>query len=257
MMKMEYAAKSDPGMVRKNNEDNMLVLPEVGLFVVADGMGGHASGEIASKIAVETIKEEAAVIPKLGARRSFWKWLFGRKQTFNAMEFLKKTVKLANSRIYREAQKTPENHGMGTTVAAAIKTEEALLTAHVGDSRIYRLRDSKLTQLTSDHSLAAELVRQGVLTPEEALYSTPKNILTRALGVKEEVAEEIIYHSIEPGDMLLLGSDGLTNMVEDEDLARIISRKNKTIEEKVDDLVDTANKAGGDDNVTVVLVAFG
>ena len=255
-MKIDYAARTDPGMVRKNNEDSFLAVPEAGLFVVADGMGGHASGEIASSMAIKTIEEAAREIPRLGVKRPLLKRIFGRKKSFNTIEFLKNTVKSANAQIFRAAQTASENHGMGTTLAIAVKTEEALLTAHVGDSRIYRLRDSKLSQLTNDHSLAAEMVRQGVLTPEEALYSTPKNILTKAVGVKEDVAEEISYHSIERGDMILLGSDGLTNMVEDEDIARILSRKNKSTEEKVNDLVDSANKAGGDDNITAILVAF-
>ncbi|MBW2087284.1 MAG: serine/threonine-protein phosphatase [Deltaproteobacteria bacterium] len=169
---------------------------------------------------------------------------------------MSEVVTRANAEIYKAAQSSPENKGMGTTLALTLKAGDAIVTAHVGDSRIYRLRENKLTQLTQDHSLATELIRQGVLTPEEALYSAPKNILTRALGVREEVSEEIIYHSLESGDLILIGSDGLTNMVEDEDIARIIARKNFSIQQKVEDLIAAANEAGGEDNVTVVLVKF-
>ncbi|MBW2091210.1 MAG: Stp1/IreP family PP2C-type Ser/Thr phosphatase [Deltaproteobacteria bacterium] len=255
-MKIDYAGQSDVGLVRENNEDAFLTLPERGLFAVADGMGGHKSGEVASAMAVAALSEGASDLPLLNAKIPWWRRLFRRRQDFDPIRFLHDTLARANAEIYEAAQASPENKGMGTTVAVVLKAGEAIVTAHVGDSRIYRLRESKFTQLTQDHSLATELVRQGVLTPEEALYSAPKNILTRALGVREDVTEEIIYHSLEPGDLFLIGSDGLTSMVEEEDIARIIARKNSSIEKKVEDLITAANEAGGEDNVTVVLVKF-
>ncbi|MBW1710846.1 MAG: Stp1/IreP family PP2C-type Ser/Thr phosphatase [Deltaproteobacteria bacterium] len=255
-MQIDYAGQSDPGLVRDNNEDSFLTLPEVGFFAVADGMGGHNSGEVASAMAVETLSEDASDLPRLKAKVPWWRRIFRRRQAFNPVSFLHDTITRANNKIFEAAQSCPEKKGMGTTVAIVLTAGEAVVTAHVGDSRIYRLRESKLTQLTQDHSLATELVRQGVLSPEEALYSAPKNILTRALGVREEVTEEIIYHSLESGDMLLIGSDGLTNMVEDEDIARIIVRKNSSVSQKVEDLVAAALEAGGEDNVTVVLIKF-
>lgn len=255
-MKIEYAALSDPGMVRNNNEDSYLALPEHVLFAVADGMGGHNSGELASSIAVETLTKEAEKLNTLRVRLPWWRRIFKRPPAFDPIGFLRDAITRANDTIYKTAMETPENKGMGTTVATVFKNEDALLTAHVGDSRVYRLRGSELTQLTHDHSLSSELVRQGVLTPEEALYSTPKNVLTRALGVRPEVEVEIVYHSLEPGEIILIGSDGLTNMVEDEDIARILARRGSTLKDKVDTLIDTANKAGGEDNITAVLIGF-
>ncbi len=256
-MMIDYAGHSDPGLVRENNEDTFLILPEYGLFAVADGMGGHNSGEVASAMAMETLSKEAGKLPRLRDKVPWWRRIFKRRQNFNPVQFLHETLTQANEEIFEAAQASPENKGMGTTVAIILKSGDAIVTAHVGDSRIYRLRENNLTQLTQDHSLATELVRQGVLSPEEALYSVPKNILTRALGVREDVSEEIIYHSLEPGDLFLIGSDGLTNMVEDEDIARIMARKNSSIQKKVEDLIAAANEAGGEDNVTVVLVKFG
>ncbi|MBU2551877.1 MAG: Stp1/IreP family PP2C-type Ser/Thr phosphatase, partial [Proteobacteria bacterium] len=240
-----------------NNEDNYLVLPEQGLFVVADGMGGHNAGEVASQIAVETLSEEARRLPELNAKRSWWRRLFRSESPFNPVQWLHDSIGEANARIFGKAQSNPEHKGMGTTVVMILKREQALLTAHVGDSRVYRYRNKKLDQLTQDHSLAQELVRQGVLTEEEALYSAPSNVLTRALGVKEDVTEEIIYHSVETGDLFLLCSDGLYNMVEDEGLTAIISQASLSLEDRVSRLIEEANTNGGKDNVTVVLASFG
>jgi len=255
-MGLEYAAKSDPGLVRENNEDSYLALPEVALFAVADGMGGHNAGEVASALAVEALGRQAERLPELMAKPSWWRRLIRRRSEFNPILFLQEVVSKANTAIYEAAKASPQSKGMGTTIAAAFRAGDTLLTANVGDSRVYRLRKHEFTQLTQDHSLAAELVRQGVLSPEEALYSTPSNILTKALGVREEVAGDVVYHSLEPGDLILIGSDGLTGMLEDEEIAEIISRKNSSLQKKVDDLVEAAKEAGGEDNVTVVLIKF-
>ena len=230
-MKIQYAALTDPGRIRDNNEDNFLTLPEQGLFLVADGMGGHNAGEVASRLAVETVTEEAARLPALNAKVSWWRRLFFKeKNTFNPVEWLHHTILKANSRIWDAAQAAEEKKGMGTTLALILRREQALLTAHVGDSRVYRFRKKKLSQLTQDHSLAQELVRQGVMTEEEALYSAPSNVLTRALGVRENVAEDIIYHSVESGDLFLLCSDGLYNMVDDDEMQNIL-RQNLPIKD--------------------------
>jgi len=255
-MKLDFAAISDPGLVRSNNEDAYLTLPEKGLFVVADGMGGHNAGEVASALAVKALKEDAAKLPLIGLKVSWWRRLFSRRKEFDPVNFLHQVIHRANRNIYETAQTSPDTKGMGTTVAAMLRTDEAMLTAHVGDSRIYRLRDGRLDQLTQDHSLAQELVRKGVLTPEEAMYSAPSNVLTRALGVHEEVQEEISYHSLEPGDMILLGSDGLSNMVEDDEMAEILSQKGLPLRSKVQGLIEAALKHGGEDNVTAVVVHF-
>jgi len=255
-MGLEYAVKSDPGLVRESNEDSYLALPEAALFAVADGMGGHNAGEVASALAIEALSEQAERLPESMARLSWWRRLFRRRPAFNPILFLQEVVAQANASIYQEAKASPQNKGMGTTIAIAFRSGDTLLTANVGDSRVYRLRKFEFLQLTQDHSLAAELVRQGVLTPEEALYSTPSNILTKALGVREEVTADIAYHSLEPDDLILIGSDGLTGMLEDEEIFEILSRENSSLQKKVDDMVEAAKEAGGEDNITVALVKF-
>lgn len=255
-MGIEYAAQSDPGLVRENNEDSYLALPEAALFAVADGMGGHNAGEIASNLAVETLTKQAERLSELMVKPHWWRRLFKRTPDFNPILFLEKVVTEANTAIYEAARSSPQYKGMGTTIAAAYRYGDTLLTVNVGDSRVYRFRNRELTQLTQDHSLAAELVRQGVLTPEEALYSTPSNILTKALGVREEVTGDIVYHSLEAGDLILIGSDGLSGMLEDEDITQIMNQTDSSLKKKVDDLVEAAKEAGGEDNVTVVLVKF-
>ena len=256
-MKIDYAATTHPGQKRTNNEDSYLILADQGLFLVCDGMGGHNAGEVASAIAVSTVTEQAERLPSLNHHVSWWRRLFSsRSDDFNPVEWLHDTVTKANDRIYKAAQENPNRKGMGTTLALVLKRDQALLTAHVGDSRVYRLRHRKLTQLTQDHSLAQELVRQGVMTEEEALYSAPSNVLTRALGVRESVQEDIIYHSVEAGDLFLICSDGLYNMVDDDDIVQIIKKDGTPLNEMSDSLVHMANQAGGTDNITVVLARF-
>jgi len=256
-MKIQHAALSDPGKKRENNEDNYLALPDKGLFMVADGMGGHNAGELASATAVKTVAQQAERLPALEIRRSWWRRFFKRSKTnFNPVEWLHQSLAEANAQIYQAAQGADDKKGMGTTVAVILTREQALLTAHVGDSRVYRFRDRRLSPLTQDHSLAQELVRQGVMTEAEALYSAPSNVLTRALGVRNTVAEDIIYHSVEPGDVFLLCSDGLYNMIDDDDIIRIISQDRSSLEDKTRQLVEASNQAGGEDNITVILVLF-
>lgn len=256
-MEIQYGALTDPGMVRDNNEDGFLTLPDHGLFVVCDGMGGHNAGEVASAMAIETVAKEATHLPALNARISWWRRLFRRKNPpFNPVSWLHNTIVQANATIHQAAQSTPDKKGMGTTLALILKREQALLTAHVGDSRVYRLRKSRLTQLTQDHSLAEELVRRGVMSPEEALYAAPSNVLTRALGVRSQVEEDIIYHSVEPGDLFLLCSDGLYNMVDEGDMARIMSSTDLSLQDRAAKMVASANEGGGKDNITVILALF-
>jgi len=255
-MKIDYAVRSDPGMVRTNNEDSYLTLPEHVFFAVADGMGGHNSGELASAITIETLAEEINKLSSLRKKPPWWRRLFRRRPDFDPVCFLREAISAANRQIYQAATSNPAAKGMGTTVASVLQNGNALLTAHVGDSRVYRFRGGELTQLTHDHSLAAELVRQGVITQEEALYTTPRNVLTRALGVLPKVDAEVIYHSLEPDETILICSDGLTTMVEDRDIARVLAEDNTLLDEKAETLINEANQAGGEDNITVVLVSF-
>ena len=256
-MAIQYAARTDPGRKRSNNEDNYYALPDHGLFLVCDGMGGHNAGEVASAMAIDTVAQEAKRLPPLNENISWWRRLFHSKdEGFNPVEWLHNTVARSNDLIHKAAQANAERKGMGTTLVLILKREQALLTAHVGDSRVYRYRRKQLSQLTQDHSLAQELVRQGVMTEEEALYSAPSNVLTRALGVRPRVEEDIIYHSIEPGDLFLLCSDGLYNMVDDDEIVAVIRHEQSPLQARCDTLVQKANEAGGADNITTLLASF-
>jgi len=256
-MGIDYAALTDPGQVRDNNEDSYLTLPEHGLFVVADGMGGHKAGEVASALAVETLAQAARNLPPLHVKIPWWKRLFRRPPPpFNPVNWLHQTIGRANARIFEAAQSSSDQKGMGTTLALILKRETTILTANVGDSRVYRYRNKELSQLTQDHSLAEEMVRRGVLTREEALYAAPSNVLTRALGVREEAAEDIIYHSVESDDIFLLCSDGLYNMVDENELAVMLGQDGASLKEKAFKMIHAANEGGGKDNITVVLAQF-
>jgi protein phosphatase len=255
--RIEYAARTDRGRERDGNEDAFLSLPEQGLFAVADGMGGHNAGEVASRMALETLADKASGLAAASNRASWFKRLFRREKVrFNPVEWLHQTISEANHKIHRSASGDQNRQGMGTTLALILKQEDALLTAHVGDSRVYRWRKRRISQLTQDHSLAQELVRQGVMSENEALYSAPSHVLTRALGVRGDVQEDIIYHSVEEGDVFLLCSDGLHNMVDDPDIEKILNDDGLSVKDKAGRLVDAANEAGGTDNITVVLARF-
>ncbi|VBB07939.1 protein phosphatase 2c [Lucifera butyrica] len=232
-------AKSDIGMVRKTNEDNYVFLPPR-LFAVADGMGGHVAGEIASKLAADTIREYVAA----------------HNQVDCSETVIKEAIQQANWTIFQIAQSKPEYTGMGTTVSAVIVDGPDIFWAHVGDSRIYLLHDRQLKQLTDDHSLVGDLVRNGNITPEEALTHPHRNILTRAVGTNEDIQIDTGTALWEPGDMLLLCTDGLTNMVSDGDICQLLLRAGEG-REVLDQLVREANAAGGLDNITGILLQNG
>jgi len=227
--------KSDIGKVRETNEDSFICLPP--LFVVADGMGGHVAGEIASKMATETIREYIAANGKMAGPQVL----------------LERAVSEANTLIFRLAQQRSECSGMGTTVTAVIIDGTKIYWSHVGDSRLYQLRAGQFTQVTEDHSLVGELVRRGNIDKEEALHHPQRNILTRAVGTDEQVCVDSGIAEWSVGDKLLLCSDGLTNMVRDEELLAVISSE-MSGEAAANELVIMANSAGGLDNITLILV---
>lgn len=246
---VEIAGATDPGCVRKNNEDNLAVEPDLGLLVVADGMGGHNSGEVASDIAAKTIVEFARKM--LGGKKSILPegGTSGLSPRGRQLEFF---VKTANEMIYQKGRAFPKDAGMGTTVVAALVDAKSMTVAHVGDSRLYLYRRGDLAQLTEDHSLVGEQVRRGQITAEEASHSNLQNILTRALGAEGDVQVDVADHPLLPGDLLLLATDGLSKMVSDPDVAATIAevREPQAI---VDALIAKARAAGGVDNVTVVV----
>lgn len=250
--KIELGAKTDVGRVRESNEDHFRVVPELQLMIVSDGMGGEASGEVASELAVETIANlciesvrggaatsEASAPPRAG--------LSARTNT------LFSAVQAANGRIHSAAQEDPEKRGMGATVVAAWLEGLRLSLVHVGDSRAYRFRAGALERLTFDHTLVAEQVRIGILTPQQADTSAWQSVLIRALGTNEQVDLDVEEHLLTPGDLLLICSDGLTRMVRDPEISDVLSNS-KSAQATADSLVALANKRGGEDNVTVVVL---
>ncbi len=223
--------KTDTGRQRRDNEDSAYA--RAPLFVVADGMGGAQAGEVASQLAIEAFEQE---LP----------------EGTSAEERLAERVREANRRIYERSQAESERAGMGTTLTAAYLEETTLAIAHVGDSRAYLVRDGELTRLTRDHSLVDELVRRGKLTEQQAAEHPQRSIITRALGPEPDVEVDTWTYPVRAGDVLLLCSDGLTSMVSEDDLLKVLTRA-ASLEQAGDDLIAAANAAGGRDNITVVL----
>ncbi|MBI4573547.1 MAG: Stp1/IreP family PP2C-type Ser/Thr phosphatase [candidate division NC10 bacterium] len=250
---MEYsaAAKTDVGRKRQGNEDNFCVAPALGLFVVADGMGGHAAGEVASRLAVETIRE--CMTRYLGGIETA---TLGPPVASCSREanFLLSSIRRANRVIFDAAQGRRECAGMGTTVVSVLVGNDQVALAHVGDSRIYRMRDDRIVQLSRDHSLVQHDVERGILSPEGARGSQYRHLIMRALGVNEWVEVELGEQPALPGDVLLLCSDGLSDLVEDEEMLAIVREHSDDLEKACQALVDRANYKGGDDNITALLV---
>lgn len=255
LMKITYGALTHRGMKRDHNEDNFLAYPEEGVFVVADGLGGHASGEIASRIACEEVREFFELTAR--DRDATWPFKMDRTRSFDENR-ISVAVQAANASVHQRSQSDPRCHGMGTTVVALYFTPEGrVVVAHAGDSRAYRFRNGKLERLTTDHSLVEEYVRMGRLSEEEAENFPQKNIILRALGQQHTLEVELSTDDPLPGDVYLLCSDGLSGMVDDRRTAEIISAGQDDPERCVKELIDAANEAGGLDNITCVLVRCG
>lgn len=249
-MVIAVGAKTDVGLKRSHNEDDLCVDPDLGLYIVCDGMGGRNAGEVASRLAVETIQKylraarDNADMPLIG----------DYDREFSAKtNRLASAIRLANQIIRTGAKEQTGQEGMGTTVVSAVLNGPVLSIAHVGDSRMYLIRGESITPLTADHSLVAEQVRRGMMTEEEAERSPQKNIITRALGVDETVEVELDEIPLMQGDGVLLCSDGLTRGVKPAEILDVI-RREKEPQAASDRLVELANAAGGLDNTTVILV---
>lgn len=247
-MKLDCYGMTDVGRKREKNEDSLLVNADLGLFMVADGMGGHLGGEFASRIAVKTVEEtvkqvledpEATISTELTLDRS------------DPGDILKYALRVASQRIFEQASSNPNLRGMGTTAVALLIRDGKGYIAHVGDSRAYLAKDKELRQLTIDHSFVAEQLRAGFISEEELKNHKYRNIITRSVGFQNDVEIDLLVRDLEEGDCFLLCSDGLSNMVPEEEIKGLALKYPP--KEACRKLIETANKRGGDDNVTVIM----
>lgn len=242
---------SDIGRKRKLNEDSYGVFDDLGLYVVADGMGGHAAGEVASAMTVEILHD----FIKSTADTDEVTWPFERDPDLpHAANRLLGGIRLANQAILKRSQESAEQRGMGTTVVAALSDADHLYIAHVGDSRAYVFSGGSLKRLTTDHSYVEEMVAAGHLTPDQARVHPLRNIVTRALGTKEDVKIDLSRQTLVPGDVYLLCSDGLTGMLKNGELEGVVNEYFDVPSRCVERLIQEANLKGGDDNITAIVL---
>ncbi len=244
MIRYEFVSHTDPGLARENNEDSVTFDAATQLGVLADGMGGYNAGEVASGMATAFIKAELA------------RWLAQAGEQANPKEVrraMEICVDNANRSIFNAANSNPQYVGMGTTLVMSVYHDTRLLLGHIGDSRGYRLRGNEFAQITRDHSLLQEQLDAGLITPEQAETSINKNLVTRALGVEDVVSLEVNEHRVEAGDIYLLCSDGLSDMVGDEGIGSIVAAA-PDLQTAAKQLIDAANAGGGRDNITVLLI---
>jgi protein phosphatase len=225
--------------VRSGNEDNFALAPDRGIFIVADGMGGHAAGEVASEMAVNNVARDLGSLKGLGDEQ--------------IAERMRAAIRAANGAIFQRTLTEVDKRGMGTTVTALVLHGARFLIGQVGDSRAYLLRDGTLVQITKDHSYVQEQVDAGYLTPEQARSHPYSNVITRCVGANNDVAPDLYAGTVKPKDLFLLASDGLTGMLEDAELAEVLG-SGQAPEEQVAELVDAANRSGGLDNITAIVV---
>jgi PPM family protein phosphatase len=252
-MKIAWHSISDVGRKRKGNEDSIHVNPDQNLFVVADGMGGHAAGEVASKVAAESINEFVCLTS--GDEEITWPFGLDENISYDGNR-LKTAIRFANKRVIEATREKTEYEGMATTVAAILVDDTVANLGHVGDSRVYLFRGDGVRQLTSDHSWVNEQLLSGVISEDQARSHPLRNVVTRALGGKADLQVEMQVHKIETGDVLMLCSDGLTTMVPDDDMGKLVHQAGDDLVEAAKSLVAAANNRGGEDNITVLLLKF-
>lgn len=244
---LEFAALSDTGLVRSHNEDAIIVCADYGCAILADGMGGYNAGEVASAMTAQIIadylcsKMDAIWFPSMGPR------------PLAMARWMSESIEMANLNVLYTAQTNPDCAGMGTTVVVACCLQDKLLLAHVGDSRAYRYRDGMLTRLTQDHSVLQEQINAGLISEEDARYSSIKNLITRAVGTMEAVQTELHTHHTEEQDLYLMCSDGLTDMLEHDEIHSIIDQHHADLNRCCEVLIDRAKSRGGLDNISAIL----
>ncbi len=239
---LHIASLSDTGLKRDNNEDSISTNASKGIAILADGMGGYMAGEIASAIAVTTLQERLEEAVDNGFSDA------------NEGRILSAGIEVANHAIYTAAQGNPMYQHMGTTLVSVLLSEDTIHYAHVGDSRLYRLRENQLTQITADHSLVNELLEKGFYTEEEAANADNKNVITRAMGVKPQVRPDVDSCPAIENDTYLMCSDGLTDLVEDQIITEILINNRDSAHNACEQLVELANNNGGKDNVSVIVM---
>jgi PPM family protein phosphatase len=252
-MRITYQAVTDVGRKRKGNEDSMFLNPDQRLFVVADGMGGHAAGEVASKVAVDSINEFVCLTG--GDEEITWPFGLDENISYDGNR-LKTAIRHANRKVLEATKERTEYEGMATTVAAVLVDGDMANIGHVGDSRIYLFSGDALSLLTSDHSWVNEQIQSGVISADQARSHPLRNVVTRALGGKTDLAVDMQVRKMKPGEVLLLCSDGLTTMVPDEEIEQVLKDNALDLEAAAESLVAAANEHGGEDNITVVLLQF-
>jgi protein phosphatase len=248
-MRVRFAGETDVGMKRTHNEDYLYLPDEERLVIVADGMGGHASGDLASRLAIDTMVDFFRATDE--EPEMTWPFLVDRDNRQDENRLVT-GVKLANLKIYESAQRNTRFRGMGTTVVACFFCDDLVLTAHVGDSRVYQIRKDSMRQITDDHSLLNDYIKMKRISPEDVDKFPHKNVIVRALGMKETVAVDVLRTEPRVGDIYLLCSDGLSGMVTDEEMAEVV-RAEQDLDRCCEKLVEMANAAGGVDNITVAL----
>ena len=246
-IKIDAFGLTDVGLVREHNEDSIDWDTERGMFILADGMGGHNAGEVASALAIESIKHALydVLTPEIIS-----------SEIVDYNDAMYEAITYANTEIFEQALENTEYAGMGTTLVMSLIQNDKALIANVGDSRMYVNNAGKITQLTTDHSLVQEMVDNGYLSEEEAYSAVSRNLITRALGISEEVDIDLIEHEIQPGDVFLLCSDGLSDLVPDEEISAILNKHAGSLNEAATELVATANARGGKDNISVILMTM-
>ncbi|HJL17857.1 MAG TPA: Stp1/IreP family PP2C-type Ser/Thr phosphatase [Sandaracinaceae bacterium LLY-WYZ-13_1] len=251
-MNIIAAGLSDVGQQREHNEDSFCILPEYDLFIVADGMGGHRAGDVASKMATHTI---ASFFQATAKEDATWPFHFDPHLSVEENRLIT-GIKVANKRIFEASTRYREVHGMGTTVVGALFSRERgrMYVAHVGDSRAYRIRDGEITQLTRDHSLLNDYLLVMPDMTQEQKEELPKNVITRALGMQDSVVVDLVPEQPQVGDIYVLCSDGLSGMMTDDDIRAVVVERDGDLESAAQTLVGRANQNGGEDNVTVVLL---
>jgi PPM family protein phosphatase len=249
---LTWAVRTDAGLRRSSNEDSHSSRPDIGLFIVADGMGGHVAGEVASRVAVESVASFIQETAGADKNRT-WPFPFEPQLSLEANR-LKAAFRLANRRIAATIADSQDLRGMATTASAILHGPTHSCVAHIGDSRVYMLRAGELTQLTHDHSWVEEQVRAGTLTPAAARQHPWRNVVTRALSGGEDPDIDVVEIQPQPGDRYLLCSDGLFGVVPDEKIGAIVGDRSASLEDICGQLIDAANAAGGPDNITAMLL---